>query len=150
MFTPASSDVAVSVSRTGSPAIRDSVSYRPPSAGDRRTNFGDSELPSRERRQSPRRSVIIVLSDDSAFSEDALAAHALTPASDVDVTVACAGNLSVVGTLRERARDVRVLVAPAGMSGEDLREFAMSQVAGDIVTLFDGAALANSRPGLRP
>lgn len=150
MFTPASGDAALSPSRTASQAIRDNVSYRPRAAGERRASFGDSGIPARERRQSPRRSVIIVLADDSAFSEDALPFNALSSAGDVDVTVACAGNLSVVGTLRERARDVRVLIGPAGMTGEDLREFAMGQVAGDIVTLLDGAALADSRQGLRP
>jgi hypothetical protein len=56
----------------------------------------------------------------------------------VDVIVACAGQPHGIGALQRRGRDVQVLLAPAGTSKEDLREFAMSQAPGDIVTLLSG------------
>jgi hypothetical protein len=43
--------------------------------------------------------------------------------------------------LQRSVRDAQFLLAPAGTSTEDLRELAMRQVPGDIVTLLSGALL---------
>jgi hypothetical protein len=63
---------------------------------------------------------------------------------DVDVTIACAGQPSNLDALRRMAVTARFLVAPRGTTAEDLRELAMEQTPGDIVTLLDASYL--SRP----
>lgn len=146
MLSPTSANAALPATRTAAAASRETVAYRPVVAGDRRSYTIAPDIPVLERRRTPRQSVIVVVSDDSVFSADALACHAIASGGDVDVTVACAGNLSVVGALRERPRNVRVLVGPVGMTRADLRELAMSQVSGDIVTLVDESTLAGPRP----
>jgi hypothetical protein len=56
----------------------------------------------------------------------------------VDVILACAGQPNGIAALQRRVRDLQVLLAPAGTSGEDLRQLAMEQAPGDIVTLVSG------------
>jgi hypothetical protein len=58
------------------------------------------------------------------------------------MVVACAGQPSNLDELKRTAHDARFLLAPAGTSTEDLREFAMEQTPGDIVTLLNGAQLS--------
>jgi hypothetical protein len=56
----------------------------------------------------------------------------------VDVIVACAGQPVNLADLQRRVRDAQFLLAPAGTSTEDLRELAMKQAPGDIVSLLNG------------
>jgi hypothetical protein len=91
-------------------------------------------------RRTPRKSLIVVLPENHVVSPD-LVAERLSGEADsheVDVILACAGQPSSLAALQRRVRDLQVLLAPAGTSGEDLRELAMSQAPGDIVTLLSG------------
>jgi hypothetical protein len=91
-------------------------------------------------RRTPRKSLIVVLPEKHAVSPD-LVSDQLPPEGDdevVDVILACAGPPRSIAALQRRVRDIQVLLAPAGTSTEDLRELAMSQAAGDIVTLLSG------------
>jgi hypothetical protein len=56
----------------------------------------------------------------------------------VDVILACAGQPLSIAALQRKVRDLQVLLAPAGTSTEDLRELAMKQAPGDIVSLLTG------------
>ena len=98
---------------------------RPESAGPRRT---------------PRRSVIVVLTENDTVAADLIddRLQSESDADHVDVIVACAGQPSGVGLLAARLRDVQVVLAPAGTSGEDLRQLAIQHAAGDIITLVSG------------
>jgi hypothetical protein len=69
---------------------------------------------------------------------EGLAAHGN---QDIDVVVACAGQPTNLSALQRSVGDAQFLLAPAGTSTEDLRELAMRQVPGDIVTLLSGALL---------
>ena len=94
-------------------------------------------------RRTPRVSLILVIPDDQAVEPERLAFR-LGPAlnDEIDVmVVACAGRPSNLEELKRTARNARFLVAPAGTSAEDLRELAMEQTPGDIVTLLNGAHL---------
>jgi hypothetical protein len=91
-------------------------------------------------RRTPRKSLIVVLPEDHIVSPD-LVAERLSNEGDsdqIDVILACAGQPSGIAALQRKVRDLQVLLAPAGTSGEDLRELAMSQAPGDIVTLLSG------------
>lgn len=91
-------------------------------------------------RRTPRKSLIVVLPENHVVSPD-LVAERLSSERDsdeVDVILACAGQPSSIAALQRRVRDLQVLLAPAGTSGEDLRELAMNQAPGDIVTLLSG------------
>ena len=91
-------------------------------------------------RRTPRRSLIVVLPENHVVSPD-LVAERLSGEMDsdqIDVILACAGQPSSIAALQRRVRDLQVLLAPAGTSGEDLRELAMNQAPGDIVTLLSG------------
>jgi hypothetical protein len=91
-------------------------------------------------RRTPRRSLIVVLPENHVVSPDVVS-NSLAAQGDnelVDVILACAGQPHGLGALQRRIRDLQVLLAPAGTSKEDLREFAMSQAPGDIVTLLSG------------
>jgi len=91
-------------------------------------------------RRTPRRSLIVVLPDNHVLSPD-LVSNCFPPEGDselVDVILACAGQPLGIAPLQRRVRDLQVLLAPAGTSTEDLRELAMSQAPGDIVTLLSG------------
>jgi hypothetical protein len=82
----------------------------------------------------------VVLPENHILSPDLLADR-LPPEGDdeiVDVILACAGPPSSIAALQRRVRDLQVLLAPAGTSKEDLRELAMNQAPGDIITLLSG------------
>jgi hypothetical protein len=95
----------------------------------------------RRPRRTPRKSLIVVLPENHVVSPD-LVAHSL-PAEGVDdvvdVILACAGPPLGITALQRKVRDLQILLAPAGTSMEDLRELAMSQAPGDIVTLLSGS-----------
>jgi hypothetical protein len=63
---------------------------------------------------------------------------------DVDVIVACAGQPMNLQALQRTVVDAQFLLAPAGTSMEDLRELAMRQAPGDIVTLLSGALMSQA------
>ena len=91
-------------------------------------------------RRTPRKSFIVVLPENHVVSAD-LVAERLSGERDmgqVDVILACAGQPSSIALLQRKVRDLQILLAPAGTSGEDLRELAMNQAPGDIVTLLSG------------
>jgi hypothetical protein len=93
-------------------------------------------------RRTPRVSLIVVLPEHHVVSPDRLAEGLRAHGNqDVDVVVACAGQPTNLGALQRSVRDAQFLLAPAGTSTEDLRELAMRQVPGDIVTLLSGALL---------
>lgn len=93
-------------------------------------------------RRTPRVSLIVVLPEHHAVSPDRLVQGLRAHGSqDVDVVVACAGQPTNLSALQRSIRDAQFLLAPAGTSTEDLRELAMRQVPGDIVTLLSGALL---------
>jgi hypothetical protein len=94
-------------------------------------------------RRTPRRSLILILPDNHFVSAEILA-EGLPPTEDhelVDVIVACAGEPASLAALTRRVRDIQVLLAPAGTSPRNLRELAIRQSPGDIVTLLSGAVL---------
>jgi hypothetical protein len=94
------------------------------------------------RRRTPRISLIVVLPDNHVVSPDRLAqglrAHG---DQDVDVVVACAGQPANLSALQGSVGDAQFLLAPVGTTIEDLRQLAMRQTPGDIVTLLSGALL---------
>jgi hypothetical protein len=95
-------------------------------------------------RRTPRKSLIVVLPDNHVLSPEVVA-KGLPQTDDhdlVDVIVACAGQPANLSAITRRVREVQVLLAPAGTSREDLRELAIREAPGDIVTLLSGAALA--------
>lgn len=91
-------------------------------------------------RRTPRKSVIVVVPDNHVVSPDLVSARLPieSDGDEVDVILACAGQPTSLAAIRRRVRDIQVLLAPAGTSSEELRELAMSQAAGDIVTLLSG------------
>lgn len=99
-----------------------------------------SEAASRGRRRTPRKSLIVVLPDNHVVSPDRLTERLAADGDneDVDVILACAGQPVGIALLQRQVRDLQVLLAPAGTSPEDLRELAMEQAPGDIVTLVSG------------
>ena len=97
-------------------------------------------------RRTPRRSLIVVLPENHSVAPERVVEH-LTGEGDqdiVDVIVACAGPSSSLAALQRRVRDIQVLLAPAGTSVGDLRELAMRQSPGDIVTLLSGIQPSSS------
>jgi hypothetical protein len=91
-------------------------------------------------RRTPRKSLIVVLPANHVVSAD-LVVERLSGERDngeVDVILACAGQPTSIAVLQRKVRDLQILLAPAGTSGEDLRELAMNQAPGDIVTLLSG------------
>jgi hypothetical protein len=104
-----------------------------------RTSPAPAEVRSGPRR-TPRKSLIVVLPENHVVSPDLVTDRLAAEGNDeiVDVILACAGQPLSIGALQRRVRDLQVLLAPAGTSPEDLREFAMSQAPGDIVTLLSG------------
>jgi hypothetical protein len=91
-------------------------------------------------RRTPRKSLIVVLPENHVVSPDLVADHLSSEKDneEVDVILACAGQPGSIAALQRRVRDLQILLAPAGTSGEDLRELAMNQAPGDIVTLMSG------------
>jgi hypothetical protein len=93
-------------------------------------------------RRTPRVSLIVVLPEHHVVSPDRLA-HGLRAHGDqaIDVVVACAGQPTNLSALQRSVGNAQFLLAPVGTTTEDLRELAMRQVPGDIVTLLSGALL---------
>jgi hypothetical protein len=95
-----------------------------------------------EPRRTPRVSLIVVLPENHVVSPDRLAEGLRAHGNQaIDVIVACAGQPTNLSALQRSVGDAQFLLAPAGTSTEDLRELAMRQVPGDIVTLLSGALL---------
>lgn len=91
-------------------------------------------------RRTPRKSLIVVLPENHVVSPD-LVTERLSEggsADETDVILACAGQPTSIAALQRRVRDLQILLAPAGTTGEDLRELAMNQAPGDIITLMGG------------
>ncbi len=100
---------------------------------------------SSSRRRTPRVSVIVVLSENHFVSPDSLARELRQRGDqEVDVLVACAGQPPNLNALQRSVGDAQFLLAPAGTSIEDLRELAMGEATGDIVTLLSAAILHES------
>jgi hypothetical protein len=81
----------------------------------------------------------MVLPENHVVSPDRLA-EGLRAHGDqqVNVVIACAGQPTNLAATQRTVGDAQFLLAPAGTTTEDLREFAMRQVSGDIVTLLSG------------
>src|SRR4051794_23356888 len=95
------------------------------------------------RRHTRRKSLMVVVPENLVVPADMVAQH-LAGESESDrteVILACAGQPTGIASLQRTVRDLQVVLAPAGTSGEDLRELAMQQAPGDIVTLLNGARL---------
>jgi hypothetical protein len=91
-------------------------------------------------RRTPRKSLIVVLPENHVVSPE-LIADRLPPeggTEEMDVILAYAGQSINIAALLREVRDLQVLRAPSGTSTEDLRELAMRQAPGDIVTLLCG------------
>lgn len=97
----------------------------------------------RQVRRTPRKSLIVVLPDGHVVSPEAVTSRMLSADSDerIDLIVACAGQPRNLASLQRDVSDLQLLVAPAGTSTEDLRELAMAQAPGDIVTLLSGVPI---------
>ena len=91
-------------------------------------------------KRTPRQSVIFVLADDAVVHPELLLKR-LDSGEEFDLTIACAGQPGSLDALKQAARTAKFLVAPPGLSAEDLRELAMEETPGDIVTLLDAARL---------
>jgi hypothetical protein len=91
-------------------------------------------------RRTPRKSVIVVLPDNHVLSPELVTDSLPGEEVDeiVDVILACAGPPLGISGLQRKVRHLQILLAPAGTSTEDLRELAMGQAPGDIVTLLSG------------
>jgi len=94
----------------------------------------------RRPRRTPRKSLIVVLPENHIVSPDLVAVRLPAEGDDeeIDVILAYAGQSTSIAALQRQVGDLRVLQAPAGTSTEDLRELAMMQAPGDIVTLLCG------------
>lgn len=96
-------------------------------------------------RRTPRVSLIVVLPDNHVVSPDRMAEGLRAHGNQqVDVLVACAGQPTNLAALHQSVGDAQFLLAPAGTSTEDLRQLAMRQAPGDIVTLLSGTLLPES------
>jgi hypothetical protein len=90
-------------------------------------------------RRTPRKSLIVVLPENHVVSPDLVAGRLRAQGDyEMDVILAYAGQSTSIAALQRQVRDLQVLEAPAGTSSEDLRELAMRQAPGDIVTLLCG------------
>lgn len=95
-----------------------------------------------ETRRTPRVSVVVVLPENHVVSPDALLKRLHRRDDErIDVLVACAGQPVNLSALQRDVGEAQFLLAPSGTSLEDLREMAMKQATGDIVTLVSGALL---------
>ena len=98
----------------------------------------EPELP----RRTPRVSLVVVLPDNHVVLPERIAACLRAHGNlKVDVLVACAGQPANLAALHESVGDAQFLLAPAGTSTEDLRQLAMREASGDIVSLLSGTAL---------
>jgi hypothetical protein len=97
---------------------------------------------SAERRRTPRKSLILVLPDNHSLALEELAQRLpVASYADADVIVAYTAQYTDLNVLQRAVGDAQFLLAPAGTSTADLRELAMKQAPGDIVTLLNGASL---------
>jgi hypothetical protein len=117
---------------------RDSLQSAPNSA-----DSASATVPNERRdgpRRTPRKSLIVVLPENHAVSPDHVAERLSESGSadETDVILACAGQPTSLAAFQRRIRDLQILLAPAGTTGEDLRELAMNQAPGDIITLIGG------------
>jgi hypothetical protein len=90
-----------------------------------------------------------VLPDNYLISPERLAERLPRDGDEVDIIVACAGQPLNLSVLQRTVRDAQFLLAPAGTSPEDLRELAMQQAPGDIVTVLRGVAVPTTSLGER-
>ncbi|HEY5021259.1 MAG TPA: hypothetical protein VII30_02105 [Gemmatimonadaceae bacterium] len=103
---------------------------------------------SKRSRRTPRTTLIVVLPENHFVSPSGLAERLpIANERDVDVIVACAGQPMNLHALQRTIADAQFLLAPAGTSMEDLRELAMRQAPGDIVTLLSGALMSQALTG---
>jgi hypothetical protein len=117
--------------------------------------FGTESTPSSEAvkrpaapYRTPRIALIVVLPENHVVSADRLAERLRVHGDQqVDIVVACAGQPANLAALHQAVGGAQFLLAPAGTSTEDLRELAMRQVPGDIVTLVSGAPVSESDAG---
>ena len=118
------------------------------SAADGQSTCGTASVPVKRPavpRRTPRVSLIVVLPENHVVSPDRLAQGLRAHGNqEIDVVVACAGQPINLSALQRSVGDAQFLLAPAGTSTEDLRELAMRQVPGDIVTLLSGALFPES------
>src|SRR3954469_19615538 len=113
--------------------LPDVIAPRAPSRDAFATDAFSDEV-TRPRRHTPRKSLIVVLPENHVVPADMVARH-LAGESESDrteVILACAGQPTGIASLQRTVRDLQVVLAPAGTSGEDLRELAMQQAPGDI------------------
>lgn len=91
-------------------------------------------------RRTPRVSVIVVLPENHVVCPERVAEGLRShQGRDVALVVACAGQPTNLSALQRSVGHAQFVLAPAGTSTEDLREMAMRQVPGDIVTLISGS-----------
>jgi hypothetical protein len=97
------------------------------------------------RYRAPRVALIVVLPENHVVSAEYLAERLRAHGDQqVDVVVACAGQPANLAALHQSVGDAQFLLAPAGTSTADLRELAMRQVPGDIVTLLTGTPMSEA------
>jgi hypothetical protein len=95
-----------------------------------------------ERRRTPRKSLIVVLPDNHTIRLEELAARLpVARNADEDVIVAWAGQHSDLDAFQRAIGGAQFLMAPPGTSTAELRQLAMTQAPGDIVTLLNAAIL---------
>lgn len=92
------------------------------------------------RRRTPRKSLIVVLPENHVVTPELVTQRLTSDGCDeeVDVILACAGRPTSIAALHHKGREVQVFLAPAGTTSEELRELAIAQAPGDIVTLLRG------------
>ena len=107
-------------------------------------------------RRSPRVSFVVVLPENHVVSPDRLAEglcalplaekNLLSAQGDpeFDVVIAFAGEPANREAIQGSVGDAQLIFAPAGTTAEDLRELAMRQAPGDIVTLLCGDPVSES------
>jgi hypothetical protein len=116
----------------------------PSARADRDTLSRDIDKRSSLPRRAPRVSVVVVLLENHPVSAASLTSLRKLEDQEVDVIVACAGQPSDLDALQGAVRSAQIILAPAGTSAEDLRELAMQQAAGDIVTLLNESMLTET------
>jgi hypothetical protein len=87
---------------------------------------------------------VVVLPENHAVSPDSLKSLRKLGDQEIDVLVACAGQPADLSALQHSVKQAQFLLAPAGTSAEDLRELAMKEAPGDIVTLLSGSLLGET------
>lgn len=98
--------------------------------------------------RTPRVSLIVVVPENHFVSPDRLVERLpRTVSDDIEVLVACAGQPANLAALQRTVGAAQFILAPGGTTSEDLRELAMSQATGDIVTLLSGEILSVAESG---